>query len=108
MKLVEALDVVKRTSQRQSEPFTCFLAAGFNLLHLNTFLTAELSLVFADRNIRLRSGLYGDLLGNLNRLATTGADAGIVLLEWADIDARLGLRSSVTWSPATCADIVDT
>ena len=108
MKLVEALDVVKRTSQRPSEPFTCFLAAGFNLLHLNTFLTAELSLVFADRNIRLRSGLYGDLLGNLNRLATTGADAGIVLLEWADIDARLGLRSSVTWSPATCADIVDT
>lgn len=108
MRLFEALTILRHTIQRQGEPFSCFLAAGFNTLHLSTLLTAELNLIFSDRNIRLGNGLYGDLVGNVNRLAKMDADAGIVLLEWADIDARLGFRSSVTWSPAVCADIIDT
>lgn len=108
MKLVEALGIVKRAKQRDAAPFRCFLAAGMNPLHLSTFLSAELSQVFADRRIELQYGLYGDLLGNVGRLLKAEADAGIVLLEWADLDARLGIRSSSAWSPAGCVDIVAT
>jgi FkbH-like protein len=108
MKLVEALNIIKKTKQLHGELFTCFLATGLNPLHLSTFLAAELSLLFPGHNVQLQHGLYGDLLGNVNRLAKADAGAGIVLLEWADLDARLGVRSSSAWSPTVCADIVAT
>jgi len=105
MKLVEALNIQKRARQRNGEAFTCFLAAGLNPLHLGTFLAAELSLLFTDRKIEIQQGLYGDLAGNAARLGQAEADAGIVLIEWADLDARLGIRSSAGWSRTLCADI---
>lgn len=108
MKLVEALNILKSTKQQSGEAFTCFLAAGLNPLHLGTFLAAELSLLFTGRKIEIQQGLYGDLPGNVSRLAKAETDAGIVLLEWADLDARLGIRSSAGWSPVLCADIVAT
>src|SRR5574340_319393 len=108
MKLVEALNTIKKANTLEGEPFACFLATGLNPLHFSTFLAAELSLLFVDRRIQLQQGLYGDLLGNVSRLARADAEAGILLLEWADVDARLGVRSSSAWSPAVCADIVAT
>ena len=84
MKLVEALDILKGMKSRKGELFTCFLATGLNPLHLNTFLAAELSLLFLDQRIEIQSGLYGDFLGNLKRLAEAKADSGIVLMEWID------------------------
>lgn len=108
MKLVEALAVLKDVKHRSGEAFTCFLATGFNPLHLETFLTAELSLLSADQKIEIQHGLYGDLLGNLSRLAKANADVGIVLMEWADLDARLGIRNSAAWSPSVCVDILAT
>ncbi len=106
MKLVEALDILKSAKHRSGEVFTSFLATGLNPLHLSTFLAAELSLRFADQKIQIQHGLYGDFLGNVSRLGKADADIGIVLMEWADLDARLGLRSSATCSPSVCADIV--
>ncbi len=108
MKLSEALNFVKRTKQRDGEAFTCFLATGSNPLHLNTFLAAELSLLFPDRKIEIQNGLYGDFTGNLDRLAKAEADSGIVLMEWADLDPRLGFRSAATWSPSVYDDILFT
>lgn len=108
MKLVEALNLFKKTSRHNGELFDCFLVSGFNSLHLNTFLAAELSLLFPDRKIAIKTGLYGDLIGNLTRLAQANTEAGVVLLEWPDLDARLGIRSSAPWSPTICADIIET
>jgi FkbH-like protein len=108
MKLVEALGVLKSARQRSAKTLNCFLATGLNPLHLNTFLAAELSLFFTDRKIEIQQGLYGDLLGNVSRLEKADAEIGIVLMEWADLDARLGIRSSATCSPSVCADIVAT
>ena len=108
MKLVEALDILKAVKSRNAEALRCFLATGFNPLHLSTFLTAELGLRFADRKIEIQHGLYGDLLGNVSRLEKADAETGIVLIEWAELDARLGVRSSAACSPAVCADIVAT
>src|ERR1700719_5419136 len=100
MKLVEALDVLKAVKTRKGETLRCFLTTGFNPLHLSTFLAAELGLLFADRKIEILHGLYGDLLGNVSRLEKADAETGIVLIEWAELDARLGVRSSAACSPA--------
>jgi FkbH-like protein len=106
MKLVKALDILKAIKRRTGDDLTCFLATGFNPLHLDTFLAAELSLLFPDQKIEIQHGLYGDLVGNISRLEKTGAGIGIVLMEWADLDVRLGIRSSAACSPSVCADIV--
>ncbi|MGB7495876.1 MAG: hypothetical protein WBR14_01240, partial [Candidatus Acidiferrum sp.] len=106
MKLLEALKILEGVKRRKGELFTCFLATGMNPLHLGTFLVAELGLIYPNQRIDIQRGLYGDFLGNLNRLAGADADCGIVLMEWADLDPRLGLRSATAWSPSTCTDIV--
>jgi FkbH-like protein len=106
MKLVKALNILKGVRRRKGESFTCFLATAMNPLHLGTFLAAELSLLFRDQRIEIQSGLYGDFLGNLDRLARTDADCGIVLMEWTDLDPRLGIRSVAAWSEAVPKDIL--
>jgi len=108
MKLIEALAILKGAKDRSTGAFTCFLATGFNPLHLNTFLTAELALLFTDQKIQIQNGLYGDLLGNVSRLEKAAVEVGIVVIEWADLDARLGIRSSALSSPSLCVDIVET
>jgi len=108
MKLVEALGILEAVKRRNGAPLTCFLATGFNPLHLSAFLAAELGLLFADHKIEIQRGLYGDLVGNVSRLEKADAQVGVVLMEWADLDARLGIRSSAACSPAVCADIIAT
>ncbi|MGB9470939.1 MAG: HAD-IIIC family phosphatase [Candidatus Acidiferrum sp.] len=69
-------------------------------------MAAELSLLCPDQRIEILSGLYDDFLGNLDRLAVSDADSGIVLIEWADLDPRLGIRTVGAWSPSMYADIL--
>jgi FkbH-like protein len=106
MKLVEALNILQSVKQRRGESFSCFLATGMNPLHLKTFLAAELSLLYLNHRIEIQPGLYGDFLGNLNRLANADTDCGIVLMEWSDLDSRLGLRTVAAWSASACIDIL--
>jgi FkbH-like protein len=106
MKLVEALNILQSVKQRKAESFTCFLATGMNPLHLKTFLGAELSMLYPIHRIEIQAGLYGDFLGNLNRLAIADADCGIILMEWSDLDSRLGLRTVTPWSASSCLDIL--
>ena len=108
MKLVEALEILKGIEGRKGGTLRCVLAAGLNPLHFKTFLAAELSLLFADQTIEISDGLYGDLLGNLDRLtkADAKADIGIVLIEWSDLDPRLGIRSTARWTASELADIL--
>jgi FkbH-like protein len=108
MKLVEALDILKGVKRRKGESFACFVATGMNLLHLDTFLAAELSLLFLNHRIEIQYGLYGDFLGSLDRLARADVDNGIVLMEWTDLDPRLGIRSAAAWSPSLYSDILST
>jgi FkbH-like protein len=108
MKLTEALEILKGIKSRKGEVFTCFLATGTNPLHLNTFLAAELSLLFAHLRIEIQQGLFGDFAGNLRRLASNEAHCGIVLMEWTDLDPRLGIRTMAAWSPSVYSDILST
>lgn len=110
MRLIEALEILKGTKERKGGTLRCILATGLNPLHFKTFLAAELSLLFADEAVEISDGLYGDILGNLDRLtmADVKADVGIVLIEWPDLDPRLGIRSPARWTTSELADILST
>jgi FkbH-like protein len=108
MKLLEALKTVTMMRQRKGPPLRCFLAAGFTPLHLKTFLAAEMSRIFTERPIEVLDGLYGDLLGNIARAAESESEAGIVCVEWPDLDPRLGVRNGARWSPIEREDILGT
>jgi FkbH-like protein len=108
MKLIDALNVLKGMKQRQGETLKCFLATGFNCLHLKSFLAAELALFFKDQAIEILDGIYGDIFGNISRLAKAGAEIGIILIEWTDLDPRLGIRSTARWSNSELSDILST
>lgn len=108
MKLAEALNIVKGMSQRQGRILSCYLASGFTPLHLKTFLTAELCRLFPQGRIEIAEGLYGDLSGNLEKLAGAGCEFAAVFLEWADLDPRLSIRNTARWSGSELSDILAT
>jgi FkbH-like protein len=108
MKLIEALDLQKTMRARKGDVFRCFLASGINSLHLKTFLVAELALLFSRERIEVTEGLFGDLPGSIGALATCDLDFGIVVIEWSDLDPRLGIRNSARWSQESLADIAAT
>jgi FkbH-like protein len=106
MKLAEALKIVQTAPPEKAERFSLYLACGFLPLHLSTFIQAYLSELLPERRIRIETGLYGDLAGNLERVKDADASAGAVVFEWADFDPRLGLRSLGGWGPNALEDIV--
>jgi len=99
MKLIDALNIVHQRPPEGESPCLIYLASGFNPLHFRTFLAAELSLVFKNRAVELETGLYGDLPGNIERLSNIEPESGVIMLEWSDLDARLGIRSLGSWAP---------
>ena len=107
MKLNQALSILK-TRKLTGEPKLCILACGCQPLHLGTFLHACLVQRFPEDRCEITTGLYGDLLNNLERAAKSAATAAAVVLEWSDVDPRLGLRSTGGWTKASRLDIVAT
>ncbi len=106
MKLLEALKILQDNPPSDSERFNVFLACGFTPLHLKTFLGAHLRKCAPDREISIQTGLFGDCLGNLRRLLKSPLDAVAIVMEWDDLDPRLGLRQLGGWGPAIQTDIV--
>lgn len=97
MKLNEALSAL---AQARGRPVgaEAFLVCGFEPLHLPTLLSAHYLQRFPEQTLRVVAGLYGDLEGNLGRALQSNATLAFVVLEWSDLDARLGLRAASAWS----------
>ena len=108
MKLLEALNAVKEMRRRKGDVLPCDLATGFCPLHLKTFLQAELSKVFPNRNVEISEGLFGDLCGNLDRFRKSESEFGMIFVEWSDLDPRLGIRSTARWGETELSDILST
>ena len=108
MKLLEALNTVKSMHSRGGPTLPCALVTGFTPLHLKTFLTAELVRRIPGRSIEIAEGLYGDLAGNMRRLPEAKFEFAVVVVEWCDLDPRLGIRSGARWSKDELSDIVAT
>ena len=107
MTLNQALSICRnRTKGDTSSPY--FLACGCQPLHLGTLLEAHLYQKLADDGIGVSTGHYGDLPGSLELASGSNCVGAFVLVEWSDLDPRLGLRSSGGWSPASITDILGT
>src|SRR5271163_5081814 len=99
MKLIEALEILRNESREGARPFRVSLVCSFTPAHLQTFLRANLKQALPENRIEIASGLYGDFWGNLARLERENPDAGVLVVEWSDLDPRLGLRRLGHWSP---------
>jgi len=106
--LNEALAVINSRKPASNEKRPYYLAVGFEPLHLKTFFSAALLQRLPDVGIEVPTGVYGDLLGNLELAAQYAAHGAAVVLEWSDIDPRLGLRGSGGWSEDLKPEILTT
>ncbi len=105
MTLAEALALIRRQTE-QGRKRQIFLACGFEPLHLRTFLQAHIAGRFPGETLTLPTGLYGDLEGTLATAEHSQSEAAAVVIEWSDLDSRLGLRSAGGWSLSVQPDIV--
>jgi FkbH-like protein len=104
MRVGEALQIIGRSGGEQK--ISIHLLCGFTPLHLETFIKGYLVMRFPDATIDVRTGLYGDLEGNIQRARENGGDGAIAIIEWGDLDQRLGFRASGGWRTETLEDII--
>ncbi len=101
--LREALELTNAPASGPS--LRVLLACGFTPLHLSTYLTAYLRQTNPERNVAVATGLYGDLAGTL--LAhEQDLDGVFAVIEWFDLDPRLGLRQLGGWHPDRTEELV--
>ena len=106
MNLIEALEVLKQPVPAGSPSIRVGLACGFTPLHLQTFLAAHLRQRMPGHGIEIVPGLFGDLAGNIERFASAKCDVLAIVMEWADLDARLGTRTLGGWRAENLPDIL--
>lgn len=108
MKLIEALESLKHNPPAESPALSVQLACGFTPLHFLTFLGAHLRGAFPQHRVSIATGSFGDLPGNLERLSKL-QDANIVaVIEWPDLDPRLGIRVLGGWNPGQLTEFAQT
>jgi FkbH-like protein len=108
VKLVEALEVLKHNPSVESPALEIQLACGFTPLHFQTFLGAHLRGAFPAHHVRIVPGTFGDLAGNLERLSKTLDGTIVAVMEWQDLDPRLGIRILGGWRPGQLGEFVQT
>ncbi len=106
MRLIEALKTLQEVPADGPRFGNAALACGFTPLHLRSFLAAHLQRRSGrQRRVVVEIGLFGDALGNLERLATTDCQSTVAVMEWSDLDPRLGIRHLGGWRPRDLPDI---
>jgi FkbH-like protein len=108
MKLVEALEALKHNPPDESTVLEIQLACGFTPLHFSTFLGAHLRREFPAHRLAIKTGAFGDLPGNLERVAKVDDSTIVAVIEWQDLDPRLGIRLLGGWNPNRLNDFVQT
>jgi FkbH-like protein len=108
MNLIEALTIINQSAPDDAGTLEAFLACGFTPLHLQTFLAAHLRQRSPQRKVQVKTGLFGDLAGNIERLHGANSELLFVVIEWRDIDPRLGIRDLGGWRTEDLPDIVGT
>jgi FkbH-like protein len=106
MRLSEALRINEQAVSGANPSRKIHLVCGFTPLHLETFVKANVRLHFSGEGVEVVSGLFGDLEGNLRKASNATADGALVVVEWSDLDERLGLRASAGWQSEILADVL--
>lgn len=107
MKLIEALEILRAPAEGETSRSRILLATGMTPLHLQTFLTAHLRILSPGMRAEVKTGLFGDLTGSLERQDPSELDCAVIALEWSDLDPRLGLRRLGGWRPETLGDVLN-
>src|SRR6202790_1440055 len=105
MNLIEALEISRNAVTQDAKLLRIFLACGFTPLHLQNFLSAHLRQLFPENRVEIKTGLFGDLTGSLERLDGKSLDGLAVALEWPDLDSRLGIRELGGWQVSDVDEI---
>src|ERR1700738_2736070 len=92
MNLIEALEISRKPVAQDAKLLRIFLACGFTPLHLQNFLSAHLRQLFPENRIEIKTGLFGDLAGSLERLGAQGLDGLAVAPEGPHPESRLWIR----------------
>ena len=108
MNLIEALEYKKRRFPEDASVLKVFLGCGFTPVHLETFLAAHIGAILSKTRVEIKTGLFGDLLGNVERVEPANFDAIAVVVEWADLDQRLGVRNLGGWQVDRLPDVLET
>ena len=103
LKLKEALQILQSRTGDALE-YSVWLVTGNTAEPLSQFLAAHLQRRLPDRRVQIRTGLFGDLVGNVERSMEAALPA-IVLIEWADLDARLGMRQAGGWGRSIAGEV---
>lgn len=109
--LRDALQVINEARRHRpagAARFRVGLVTGFTPLHLGTLLQANVQERRAGLDVDIVTGLYGSTTESVTMLASEQLDAAAVVLEWPDLDPRLGMRESVRAPRATHDDILTT
>jgi FkbH-like protein len=106
MNVTEALSIL-RTRAPGREPFRVLLACGFTPLHLKTLMQAHLQQTLPDRSVEIDTGLFGNLVETIDAAVSSHCHGAVVLIEWSDLDPRLGYREAQAWGHKVSASIVD-
>ena len=104
MRLSEALKINGKPAGDADRTLQIDLVCGFTPLHLATFLQAYAQLRWPDYRAAVQTGLFGDLEGNIER--ASGRDGVLAIVEWSDLDQRLGYRASAGWGAAVLDDVL--
>ncbi len=106
MRLSEALRINQQSVLANGHSRNIHLVSGFTPLHLQTFVTAYAKRRFPGDEVTITAGLFGDLDGNLKRAREQPAEGAIVVVEWSDLDERLGFRAAAGWTTQILNDIL--
>jgi FkbH-like protein len=107
MNFLQALQILRSPAPEGKRAASCALACGFTSLHLKAFLGAKIRQRLEMCPVMIEEGFFGDLPGNLHRLSQCPFDAIAAVVEWADIDPRLSLRSAAGWCHHDLPGILD-
>lgn len=103
MKLAEALRLARPTGDAGALGLAC----GLVTQHLAPFLAAHVA-VRTGAAPRIEVGLFDDLAGTLERFSAAPPSRVAVVLEWSDLDPRLGFRVTHGLRSSASADVVAT
>ena len=107
MTITEALEIA-RAKALNDQPYEIGLGCSFTPLHVQTFLAAHCKLRNPALNIKIRTGIYGDLVGTIeSALGHKSVQALAIVLEWQDFDNRFSYREAGQWGPAFESDLAN-
>jgi FkbH-like protein len=107
--LREAMSLVGLNATKEdADPLKIFLAIGFTPLPFTTFITAAAAQRRPHRHIKCTYGTYGDVVQAFSEASDQDLDLVLLVLEWSDLDPRLGLRRFGSSSPEIVADVLET